>query len=507
MSPTPRGTLRSVHCRAAVVVMCLSSVLLGPAPGGAQTITPRTVPVLMSHQFDILPSDRSGMAGVSIALDDTLLDPFVNPAKATRNRQGLLSIAPFFHSMSESRGGGRTLPISASGSFGKWAAGGLVALQQLDRAQLAFNTPTSERTASNRYLSGILARDLGSGFSVGASAYWADLGAEQGIDQMYAGSDRIQQAGSAADLRVGMTKEWFGNRVFEALLLRSRFDMTHNVHFPEFQQWTPTGNIIVSPERSESHRDHTVRWGAHSEYSQPIGTEGWRIGFLGTVNRLSHPKIPDYRLNDVPTVPRDPGHTWGYNAGVGLSKTSGGSTFGVDVVLEPMYSTTWAEAANDTLTTAGQTIPRGGHTVDNRFRFSNSQVRFGFGHDWPGAADSSSGIGLQLGLGLNAVQYRLWQTDLVRDTSRVQDEHWMEWTPTLGFRWRGPVAEFRYTLSLTCGGGGECLGCPFICSSGDDVSIAPPPAPGGVIAAPTAALRFAGGRVTTHRLAFSLRIR
>jgi hypothetical protein len=313
--------------------------------------------------------------------------------------------------------------------------------------------------------------------------------------------------GSAADVRLGLTKEWRGDRVFETLLLRSKFDMTHDVHFPETQQWAPPNVITVVPERSESHRDHTTRWGAHSEYSQPVGSEGWRIGFLGTVNHLSHPKIPDYRINDVPTVPRDPGHTWAYNAGIGLSKTSGASTFGVDLVLEPMYSTTWAEAARDTVTTGGQTIKAGGHTVDNRFRFSNSHVRFGFGHDWPSAKDSSTGIGIQMGLGLNSIQYRLWQTDLVRDSSRVQDEHWMEWTPTLGFRWRGPTVEFRYTLSVTCGSGGECLGCPFLCGGGDDVSIAPPPASGGVIAAPTSALRFEGGRVTTHRLAFSLRIR
>jgi hypothetical protein len=508
MSRSFHGAAAGARTSGLVTVVCALLSAIATSHVTAQTITPRTVPVLMSHQFDILPSDRSGMAGVSIALDDTLLDPFINPAKATRNRTGLLSIAPFFHSMSESRGGGRTLPISGVGSFGGWAAGGVLALQQLDRAQLAWNAPISERTASNRYLTGLIARQLGGGVSVGASASWADLGAEQGIDQLYSGSDRIQQAGSAAGLRVGLTKEWSGQRVFETILLRSRFDMTHDVHFPETQLWTPPNVLTVVPERSESQRDHTVTWGAHSEYSQPMGAEGWRIGFLGTVNRLSHPKIPDYRIGEVPTVPRDPGHTWAYNAGVGLSKTSGSSTFGVDVVLEPMYSTTWAEAARDTMTTDGQIIPSGGHTIDNRFRFSNSRVTFGFGHDWPSASDSSSGIGIQLGLGVNSIQYRLWQTDLVRDSSRVQDEHWMEWTPTVGFRWRGPAVEFRYTLSLTCGGGGECLSCPFFCAGGDDVSIAPPPtSPGGVIAAPTSALRFEGGRVTTHRLAFSLRIR
>jgi hypothetical protein len=167
MPNTVQSAAQSARFHMAVCVVALIVSTAVPADGRGQTITPRTIPVLMSHQFDILPSDRSGMAGVSIALDDTLLDPFANPAKATRNRNGLLSIAPFFHSMSESRGGGRTLPISGFGSFGDWAVGGLMALQQLDRAQLSWNAPISERTASNRYLSGILARRLGNGVSIG----------------------------------------------------------------------------------------------------------------------------------------------------------------------------------------------------------------------------------------------------------------------------------------------------------------------------------------------------
>lgn len=504
MSQTRRGPSRRLAPVAGgLLALCTAATF----SVDAQTIAPRTIPVLMSHQFDVLPSDRSGMANVSIALDDTLLDPFVNPAKASRIRYGQFSVAPFFHNMSATNGGGRTLPLSGAGSFGSWGVAGLVALQSLDRAQLAWNAPLSlsERTASNRYLIGILSRKLGNGLALGASAYWADLGAEQGIDQLYAGSDRIQQQGSSADLRLGLTKEWSGDRVFEALVLQSKFDMTHDVHFPELLQWSPPGGFDTIPERMEHHRDHTTRWGTHAEYTQPIGSDGWRIGFLGTVNRLSHPKIPDYRLQQMFTVPRDPGDTWAWNAGVGLSRTAGSSTFGVDVVLEPIYSTTWAEAATDTVSSSGVAIPRGGHTVDNRFRFSNSYVRFGFGHDWKRGNDSTGTMGVQFGLGLGEIRYRLWQSNLVRDTSRVQDEHWMEWTPTLGFSWRGPVVEFRYTFTLTCGSGGECLGCPFAC--GDDVSIAPPPSMGGVIAAPTDAIRFDSGRVTTHRLAFTMKIR
>ena len=381
----------------------------------------------MGQQFDIIPSDRAAMGGVSIALDDALLDPFVNPAKSVHLKTGILSIAPYFHSQSDSRGSGKTLPLSGVGSVGKWAFGGLFAIQQLDRARLTFNAPLSERTASNQYVMGMVARRLGRGFAVGASAYTASLEAEQGVDQLYSGSDRILQNGSASDVRVGLTRAFGEGQNFEVMLLQSRFDMTHDVHWADFTQFTPPNVRTPVPARSEHTRDRTTKWGAHTEYSRPVGTQGWRVGVLGTINPLSHPKIPDYRINDVPTVPRDPGHTWAYNAGVGMSRVIAHATFGFDVVLEPMYSTTWAEAARDTVTARGTTILAGGHTVDNTFRFSNSLMRFGFEHMAP-PTDSGSHFGFQFGLSASSIRYRLDQTDLVRDSSRVQNEHWMEWT-------------------------------------------------------------------------------
>lgn len=70
-----------------VTIFCAAAccaLLAVPKESSAQIVTPKTLPVLQGGQFDMLPSDRAGMGGVSIALDDTLLDPFVNLAKATR---------------------------------------------------------------------------------------------------------------------------------------------------------------------------------------------------------------------------------------------------------------------------------------------------------------------------------------------------------------------------------------------------------------------------------------
>lgn len=465
----------------------------------AQTITPRTVPVLMSEQFELLPAVRAGMASVTIALNDELLDPFSNPAMA-RRVPAQVSIAPYVFNLSASGVGARTLPVSGTGSFGQWAVGGLVATQQLDRARPLFNATLNERTASNRYLQGLVARQLNAGTSVGLSAYWSDLDAEQGIDQLYAGSDRIGQRGTAGDVRLGLVREWKGSRVLELVALRSHFDMTHEVHFPQFQRWTPPNVVTVVPERAETYRDRTITWGTHVNYSQPIGDEGWRVGFVGTVNRMSHPGIPDYRIGDMITVPRDPGHTWAYNAGVGLAHEVGRTTLAADLIVEPMFSTTWAEAARDTVTVRGAMLLRGAHTVNNDIRFFNMAYRFGLAHDWP-SADSLSSVGIRLGLRTHETSYRLRQWDLVRDTSRVQDEHWMEWTPTFGFRLSAPGLEFNYTLTMTCGAGGDaCLPFP----SGDDVSVVAP-TPGGVIASPTDAIRYNAGRATLHRFAFTLR--
>jgi hypothetical protein len=491
---------------------CSCAILIAAVPNvaAAQVIAPRTVPVLIGQQFDILPSHRAGMASVSIALDDTLIDPFVNPAKASRVRYALFSVAPFFYSASNTNGGASTFPVSGVGRFGEssWSAGGLFALQSLDRMRLTGNQPLSERTAANQYMMGILSKRFGE-LAIGASAYFADLGAEEGIDLLYSGSDRIQQAGHAADVRIGMTKDWGGHRSFEALIVRSQFDMTHDVHYPALIEWQPPNRQIPIPERQEHNRDRTTTWGAHSEYSQAIGSEGWRVGWLATANRLSHPKIPDYRIREVITVPRDPGHTWAYNVGFGLAKLAGQSSFGFDVILEPMFSTTWAEALGDTVTRSGAPLRRGGHTVDNRMRFSNALLRFGIGHDNPIGKDSSETFGFQFGLGVQSIRYRLKQWDRLQETARTQDEHWMEWSPTFGLKYRGRAFDAGYTFTLTCGAGGSCMPSCFFCAGGDDVSVTAPPAPGGggVIAAPTDALRFEGGRVTTHRFTVSMRIR
>src|SRR3989454_1889352 len=93
-------------------VISLSVVLLtiaGTAP--AQSIPIQTVPLVPADQFDIFPSYTLAMGGVSIALSDTLHDPFVNPAKGARIRAARFFSSPTLYHVSRDAGAGRTLPL------------------------------------------------------------------------------------------------------------------------------------------------------------------------------------------------------------------------------------------------------------------------------------------------------------------------------------------------------------------------------------------------------------
>ena len=478
----------------------LSVVALGvgaiQAPNAlpAQVIAPRTVPVQQAGQFDIFPSRLAGMAGVSIALDDTLLDPFVNPAKAVRSSGLLAFIAPGFHTISRGGGAGRTVPIGLIGSHGKWAGGGLVAGQRLSHEPRGVPNAVEE-TTSNRYLSLLLARRLGRGFSLGASGYRADLDGMDGLDLLYAGSSRVVATGSQIDVRGGLMKEWANSRALELLVVYGRSDMSHDVTFP-VNSWDPTTRSFRSVPRDEHNDDRLRFWGVHSEMAIPLDREGGRIGWLLTANRLTHPKIPNYPLANLP---RDPGVTHAFNMGFGLGKALGSTAFGADLIYEPIQSHTWADDASDVVTDAGTIIPAGGKTVENWFQFQNRKIRVGFSREFRTDTDSTESVRIQLGFAAHMTSYRLRQQNHVQDTERQQSASWTEWGPTLGVGFRTRLVEVGYTLQMNC--------APESCTiaTGDDVTVAPATPGTGAVVAPVGNGPGLGyGRTLLHRVTITL---
>ena len=477
-----------------------------------QLITPKTVPIHQGEQFGIYPSQWPSMGGVSIALVDTLGDPWGNPAKATRLTSGSLQVMPFTHHATA--GGGRTLPVSILQTGGSLAGGALFSMQEVERRNAPWNTALSDRRASNQYFSGLLAKRLGGGLAIGAGLSTADLRGVDGVSALYDGSDRVRQSGGSFDARFGLTKDFTGGSTLEFVGVHNRYSMTHDVHFPTQFRWgicppcvpgAPCTCTPVSvPERDEHHEDRSNISGVHAVFLTPKTSGGWRMGYLLTANRLSHPKLPDYQLPTVQSIPRDPGNTDAFNIGFGAVRAFGNSTFGLDVIREPMWSHTWADAARDTVDADGGVIRAGAHTVDNRFKFSNSRINVGIAHDIPGATDSATTFGFQFGVSMRAINYTLDQTNHVTKLSRSQDEGWTEWTPMFAISLRNQNLSVTYAASRTCGT--SCFSLPFF-SGREDIPVTAPAADPSVLAPPNGPLAFDGGSSGQHRVIVSIRLR
>src|SRR5207244_3530276 len=374
--------------------VCSIAFLVVVVPAGAQVIPIKTIPIAQGDQFQIYPSNNLGLGGVSIALADSLGDPFANPATTARLRGSWIFSAPTVYSVSRRAGGGRSLPLAMLARQATWYGGLALVLHR--------------------------------------------------VDLLYSGSIRVKQTGHAIDVRMGAWKEWPGERgarSLEAIVLHNRFAATHNVLYAD-QVWDPALQRTVAQLRTDQNFDHTNTWGAQLKYQIPLATPGWRIGWILTVNRATHPKLPNYEITNVAVIPWDPGRSYAYDLGVGLSKVLGRETFGVDALYEPIRSYTWADAIAPTATLGGDTIATGGKTVENRFRFSNAVFRIGVGRD----IDLE---GLQFGLMMRSICYRLEQTNHVELTQRALRTGWLEWTPTWGLTLRFPDLELRYRGRVT----------------------------------------------------------
>ena len=200
------------------------------------------------------------------------------------------------------------------------------------------------------------------------------------------------------------------------------------------------------------------------------------------------------------SIPRDPGHSDALNLGIGVSKLAAGSTFGLDVIYEPIRTSTWAEAAGPTATASGAVIPDGGKTIENDFRFSNAMVRIGVGQELKGA-DSTTIAGFQFGLALRSIHYRLRQVDNVAMSTRHLNERWTEWMPTWGTSFRLPHLEIRYRGRLTTGTGRPGVAQSNSFREFDSVSAS------SIVAAPSGPLTLDEVRVVTHQFSVSFPIR
>lgn len=506
----PRRTWRRDGQRSCSILLFLLSLARA---GSAQVIPIRTVPLPQGDQFLVYPSNNLGMGGVTIALADSLLDPFTNPAMGARLGQAWLFGSPAIYSTSQQTGNGATLPLAVLGRVQGWFGGMSLAVQQVDGSRqapqfIAFDPPVNRGpfipqgppadfgSHGNQYAFASLGKIVnGSGLSIGGSVQWSRLHALDGSDLLFPGRQAMSESGHGLDLRVGLLKDWPGNRSFEALVLHDRFRMSEDITYLD-QFWDPALQQFVATPRIERALDRTITSGLQLAYQRPLAASGWRIGWLGNVNLVSQPRISE---NEIVTLPRDQGRATAADVGMGFSKIRGPATFAIDVLYEPIWSTTWGVAQTPTVTAIGDTLAAGERTVTNRFRFSNVVLRLGVNREVT-LAQLEKTVGLQVGLALRSVSYRLTQTDHVAVTQQTMRSSWVEWSPTWGLSLRFPEFELRYRGRVTNGMGrpGQNVNVPIGVIAQADV------APGNIIVVPDQTLHLMGVSTITHQVSLSL---
>lgn len=505
----PQATGMTMTGRVVRALALMVLLLSGPAglpPLHGQVVPVKTVPVASGDQFLLFPSENLAMAGISLALPDTLGGGFVNPALATRLPESFAFGSPTYYGISGDGGSGRALPLGTLFRSGHWVGGGAVAIQELKGAEQEgwpewdwfSRRPQvlSEGSSRNLYAFGLLGRRFPElGLTMGFSGLWGDLNALQGVDLLYAGSEGIVQSGNLSDLRFGLTKDWAGSRTLELLVLKSRFRMRHEVTYLDWI-WTPgaPGGETQGTwmRREEVNLDHTDTWGVHLAYRRPLEAAGWRVAWSLTGNWKDHPKIPNYEIQNIP---RDPGDTRAFSAGMGISRAEDPLRVAVEAFLEPIRSHTWAEAGSDTLSVDGSFLPKGAKTVDNEFEFTNVRVQMG-------ASWRFSKATIRGGIQLRSISYDLDQYNFIETRRRTQEESWVEWTPSLGASLDLQGARLQYALLVTTGTGRPGVAWP-------PESLAVPTLDSGsnFLLAPQGALTLQEARVATHQLSVVIPIR
>jgi len=430
----------------------------------AQGIHIRTVPVIAANQSEFYLSLARGMGNLSIAFDDPLGDPFINPAKASRIRGATIFSSPTRNSWSNENGrfvitpsgsskylgtSMNSIPFGGFFQMGKTYAGGLVAYQGYSSkrstpvAGWEFSLPSIRNDiGSNTYMFGLFGvRFPESGVSIAGSISSANYEALDGVNLLYPGSYDIKQSGWSREYKLGIMAELSDVDQLEFVAAQNVFKARHEVTYPVLPWFDP---MPVIQTRSELNRDESKGWILHGGYKRRID-DRWKIGAIVTVNWKEHPKIPTY---DLGGIPRDPGTSIAYNIGIGAVRYGQRSTWGLEYIYEPITSYTWAEAGEGNSIPGSQPLPPNFRTVENFFDFSNHILRVGLHaktkYDW---------LESRFGVQLHFYNYDLNQNDNIIRTSRFFSHDWLEATLSGGLNVKFSNVELMYTLQVILGNG------------------------------------------------------
>jgi hypothetical protein len=439
------------------VIVCL----LISSSAYSQVIQVKTIPVAEGPVGTINPSGLEVAGGAGIAVIDSLDGSYTNPALGTLSSSSV-TIAPRFFGIGPDpaveTGTMWTLPIHTMYRAGGWA-GGMSFVVQKAEAGNQFAGPVlhigltpsgdqwlpqrSRTHTKNAFVGASLSRRIpNSDWSVGVGGHHGILNWADGAHLLYGSRAYIEQRGRSTELRLGAARQSGSGRFFDLAAAYHDYRMTHEIYTWNWGWWQPQAAI--------NHRleyDHTYGVGIKARHHEPL-SEQWTAGIKLAANVKHHAKIPDY---DLMRIPRDPGNTQAFQAGVGLARHHDGRRFAVDLVFEPIWSHTWADTPTELETQGDVIIPAGGITVENDFFLYNVHLRLGM--------TSTRGRAVhQYGINMRRIAYRLDQTNYIQATERRQFESWIETDVSGGSTFRVLGADLGYSLHMTIGTGNPYVG-------------------------------------------------
>lgn len=427
-----------------VKTVCTLVGLLGiTLIAAAQTVQIKTVPILASDQFNLVPSFRQDMGHVSIAVPDSIQDPFINPGKAWTTRSSwFLCIKregwrfnqetayrqnsnARYTSSEESSSSAALLSVPVGGYFtGQWIyGGGMVALQQISNV----NTSKDNFKAANvpiTLFGGL--RLPGSDLAVGAGVSHIRINGVDGVYLLYPNATRLRQHGHASQYRLGLSKRWGDRRLYSLSGMRYLYRLTQS-----------TNDV--------TNQDEHQGWLLQTDYIHTV-TPGWSVAGLLTADWRYHPKIPEYPLANIP---RDPGHTQALQIGLGCKWQNSSTLLGIDLIYEPIDVKTWAEAATEITTWDKQVYHKGDKTMRNDYQFRNRLLRSGMQYRISRTVQLASGAQIRF------YEYDYYQNDFINrsETTAKPQRAWTETTWSGGLTLHLAHVNLTYNVRLLSGTG------------------------------------------------------
>ncbi|MEX1139800.1 MAG: hypothetical protein WEF53_10705 [Bacteroidota bacterium] len=429
----------------------------------SQLIPLKTVPLATGQQFLFHPAENGTIGGITLALDDSLADPYHNPATGATLNGIRVFTSPLYYGIGLNRGqsggsSGLTFPLGMSFRTGNFFGGMTWARQNisLDESHPPtfglhnflppnFSQPT--RDNANTYTFGMFGFAIpGTAYSVGVSAQWADLNAIDGVQYLYSNAYDLIQKGTITEYRLGLHGAWEGGRVLDLLVAHQSTDMEHGRPNVIFYPWD--GMPYMPNPRYTIEHDQSHGFAFEASYREPV-TATLNAGVIMVLDLKTYPKIPNYQLMNIP---RDPGDSHAWNFGFGLANNNGKSILGFDVIYEPAFSETWAEADGSQRFPDGRMIMLGDRTVTNTFDFYNHVVRVGL---------RSVVRDIGIGVSFHRFKYYMRQANHILGTSRRQKEQWTEVTLSLGFGFDVFGGHVKYLGLFTTGAGRPGVTTPW----------------------------------------------